>query len=146
MREIEVSRDLEVPVQVAWSALSDLASHPTWMKDAVALEFTTGVTSGVGTTMDVKTKVGPFQTTDVIEVTGWEEGSHIDVIHRGLVTGTGRLSVRPANTGSRIIWTEQLTFPWWVGGRITAMAARPILERIWAGNLSRFAEQVANDR
>lgn len=126
-----------------WPALADLGSHVTWMKDAESLVFTTEQTGGVGTVMEVATRVGPFRTKDVIEVTDWQEGRSIEVAHRGLVRGMGLLSVEEEGAGSRITWEENLTFPWWLGGPVTAWLANPILAKVWEGNLDRLARLVS---
>ena len=75
-----------------WEAIADLPDHPTWMKDAEDIQFMTDQTSGVGTVMVVATKVGPFRTKDVLEVSEWKEGHHIAIEHRGVIRGSGRLA------------------------------------------------------
>jgi hypothetical protein len=122
-----------------WDRLANLADHPSWMRDARSLTFTTDQHRGVGTRMEVLTRVGPFTTLDVMEVTSWEEGRAIGVSHHGLVTGSGILSVEPDGDGATVTWAEDLRFPWWLGGRVTAWLARPVLRRVWRGNLARFA-------
>jgi hypothetical protein len=113
------------------------------MSDAESIEFEGPARRGVGTKMVVATRVGPLRTNDVMEVTGWVEGESITVEHRGLVSGDGALSVETAATGSLVTWTEELRFPWWLGGPVTAWFARPILKRIWLANLRRFAGLVS---
>lgn len=140
MVRIRVSREMDHPRVTVWEALADLGSHPTWMKDAESLVFTSDLIRGVGTEMAVKTVVGPFRTVDVMRVTGWEEGCSIDVEHSGLVQGSGRLEVQGDDDRSEVSWDEELRFPWWLGGPVTAIAARPALLRIWRGNLERLEE------
>lgn len=138
MARIEVSRDLPVRHDLVWDALADLGSHAEWMKDAESLEFTSEQRRGVGTSMRVATRVGPFRTMDILSVTGWTEGESIDVEHTGLVTGTGTLAATRLNGSTRVSWVENLTFPWWLGGGVTAVVAKPILTAIWKGNLERL--------
>ena len=126
-----------------WEALADLRSHPEWMKDAVGLTFTGDQTTGVGTLMDVETRIGPLRTVDVLEVTDWVDGEMIGVEHRGLVTGTGRLSVAQDGKGALVSWTEDLVFPWWLGGPVTAWIAAPVLRSVWRGNLERLEETLS---
>jgi hypothetical protein len=108
------------------------------MKDAREIEFLGESTSGLGTRMRVATRVGPLRTSDILEVTSWTEGESITVSHRGVVSGTGQFRLEGQGP-TIVIWEESLRFPWWLGGPITAMASRPILNRIWVGNLKRFA-------
>lgn len=133
---VDASRDR------VWAELSDLASHPEWMKDAESITFTSEQTGGVGTSMEVLTRVGPLRTTDIMEVTGWTEGESIEIAHYGVVKGRGKLEVTPDGDSCLVSWTEELFFPWWVGGLITAALARPVMTRIWAGNLRGLAARV----
>lgn len=144
MARIAVSRDIPISQDVVWDALADLPSHAGWMRDAESIEFKTESRRGVGTIMEVETRVGPFRTLDVLEVTGWEEGESIDVAHRGLVTGAGTLGVSPSNGSTRVTWVEHLRFPWWLGGAVTALLAKPVLAAIWRGNLKRLEDSLSD--
>lgn len=144
MARIEVIRDIPIRQDVVWDALADLSSHASWMKDAESIEFESESQRGVGTVMEVQTKVGPLRTLDILEVTGWNEGESIDVEHRGLVTGVGTLGVSLANGCTRVTWVEDLRFPWWLGGPITAFLAKPVLAAIWRENLERLEESLSD--
>lgn len=136
MARITQHVDIEAPAGVVWEAAADLGSHGEWMADAESIRFLTDSRSGVGTRMEVLTVVGPLRTRDVMEVTEWVEGETIGVRHQGLVTGTGRFLLEPLSDGTtRFTWTEALRFPWWLGGGLTALAARPVLGWIWRRNL-----------
>jgi hypothetical protein len=139
---IRVEKSISASRDEVWSELADLATHATWMKDAVGIEFLGAKQSGIGTRMRVPTRVGPLRTTDIIEVTGWVDGESISVDHKGLVSGRGQFSL-DGDDPTLVIWEETLRFPWWLGGSITATFARPILRAIWRGNLGRLAERVA---
>jgi hypothetical protein len=140
MTRIAVTRTMQAPHERVWAAIADLGSHTEWMKDAERIVFVHDQRRGKGTRMEVVTVVGPFRTVDVMEVVGWEEGRSIEVAHRGLITGRGILTAEPALEGTLVSWREELTFPWWLGGPITASLARPVLAAIWRGNLARLEE------
>lgn len=144
MARISVTRKFNSPLDRVWAHLADLGQHHTWMKDAESIEFLSPKRSGVGTKMEVPTRVGPFRTRDVIEVIEWTDRRSITVSHKGLVKGIGRFVLEGAGEVSVLTWEEELQFPWWLGGRLTAWLARPILKRIWAGNLRRLAKAVEN--
>jgi hypothetical protein len=56
--------------------------------------------------------------------------------HVGVVTGTGRFTLRRTVTGrTRFTWQEQLSFPWWLGGRIGGLVGARVLTVIWRRNL-----------
>jgi hypothetical protein len=139
MAMIVVSTDLPHPPDGVWSELAQLERHSDWMADAERIDFDGEQRSGVGTRMAVRTRVGPLVTTDVIEVRSWLEGQSIGVSHRGIVTGLGVFVLVPIDGGTRFVWWEDLEFPWYLGGPITAWFARPVLRLIWQGNLKRFA-------
>jgi carbon monoxide dehydrogenase subunit G len=135
------------PPDVTWHALADLASHVEWMADAESIEFTSPQTSGAGTTFECRTRVGPLTTLDKMTVTQWVEGKRMAVAHNGLVSGTGVFELESAPAGTRLTWTEDLRFPNYLGGVVGEFVAKPVLRRIWRGNLSRFAAlAVANYR
>jgi carbon monoxide dehydrogenase subunit G len=142
MARIVVSKTMAVPPERVWEAIADLGSHPEWMRDASSLVFVGDQRRGAGTRMEVRTRVGPLLTTDVLEVVSWEEGSSIDVAHQGLVKGRGRLSVVPEDGESVVSWVEELSFPWWLGGRLTGWLARPMLTAIWIGNLDQLEQRI----
>ncbi len=142
---IEITIRYEAPAAAVWSELADLASHSEWMADAGAIEFVDSKTEGLGTQMRVPTRIGPFQTTDIMTVVEWEEGRTVGVEHVGAVSGVGRFVVEASRSGSVLTWSERLRFPWWLGGPIGAWIAQPLLRHIWRGNLRRLGERLVSD-
>ena len=134
MPRIRVSTELPASPAVVWDDVRDLGSHVEWMADAESITFTSAATSGVGTTFDCETKVGPIRLVDRMEVTEWVEGTTIGVRHVGLVTGTGRFTLAPSGAGTRFTWDEELAIPWWLGGPVAAVALR----LVWLRNLRRL--------
>ena len=128
---IQVSTVIPAEPARVWDDVRNLASHVEWMADAESIRFTSVSTSGIGTTFDCETRVGPLHTTDRMEVTEWDEGRVIGVRHVGLVTGTGRFTLAPEGRGTRFTWDEELRVPWWLGGRLAA----PVLRFVWRRNL-----------
>ena len=130
---------IAAPIEAAWAQLADIASHVAWMADAESITFTSDRTTGVGTSFECVTKVGPLKTTDKMTVTDWADGRRIGVAHTGIVVGSGVFELAAIDEGvTRLSWTEDLRFPWFLGGVVTAFAARPVLKRLWMGNLRRF--------
>ncbi len=128
------------PIDVTWSALADIASHVEWMADAESITFTTDQRRGEGTVFECRTKVGPLRTLDKMTVTEWVGGVRMAVSHNGIVQGVGVFELAsPTPTTTQFSWTEDLRFPLYLGGVVGAFAAKPVLRRIWRGNLSRFA-------
>jgi Polyketide cyclase / dehydrase and lipid transport len=133
---IAVGIDIDAPPERVWRVIERLEDYVGWMHDATAVRFLTGQIRGVGTGMAVVTKVGPLRLTDQMTITEWDEPRTMGVAHTGVVTGTGRFTLRPCPpTATRFEWEENLRFPLWLGGRIGATVAKPVLAAIWRRNL-----------
>ena len=136
MPKVQVSVQIEAPPKVVWKAIEDIGTHVEWMRDAVAIRFTSPQRTGVGTTFDCDTRLGPIRLTDRMTITEWSPGRAMGVDHVGLVRGTGALTLRRSWRGrTRFGWEEQLIFPWWLGGPLGALVAKPVLTAIWRRSL-----------
>lgn len=135
--------NIEATPETMWSAIEDITSHVVWMADAESITFTTAQHSGVGTAFDCRTKVGPIRLVDAMSITQWVPGSAMGVEHRGVVRGSGVFTLRGVgDRGTRFSWEERLTFPWWLGGPLGEVIGRPVLTRIWRGNLAQLKRMV----
>jgi len=131
---------LDAPPERVWADVEDIGSHVEWMADAVAIRFVSGQMTGVGTTFECDTKIGPFTLTDVMEITEWAPGKVMGVRHTGVITGTGRFTLKKARGGrTRFQWSERLVFPLWMGGPVGAFVGKPVLRWVWRRNLARLA-------
>ena len=137
-QHITVSTRIPAPPEAVWRDLADLDTHVEWMADAHAITFLTSQRSGIGTRMEVETRFGPLRTTDVMEITAWDEGTRMAVVHQGLFTGRGEFTLVPEADGTRFSWAESIDFPWFFGGAIGAWFARPIFRWVWGRNLRRL--------
>ena len=140
MVRIRIEQHIPAPVAAVWDEVARIDRHVEWMADAERITFLSDATSGVGTRIEVLTKVGPLSTTDVMEFTGWEPPHRMAVTHRGLVTGVGAFTLEAVgDEATRFVWEEELTFPARFGGRVMAFAAAPVLRAVWRRNLGRLA-------
>ena len=149
MTRIVVSTEYDADVDTVWSVLEPVERHIDWMADAETIRFQGDQTRGVGTSFDCVTKIGPIRLTDRMVVTEWEPASAMGVRHEGVVTGTGRFTLTPIDGGrrTRFTWQEELTFPWWLGGRLGSSIGGPtVMRRIWRGNLNRLRPLVERPR
>jgi hypothetical protein len=141
--KIRVGITIAAPPARVWRTIEPIERHVDWMADAVAIRFRTNRTRGVGTAFDCETKIGPFRTVDKMVVTEWQSERAMGIEHRGVFAGRGRFTLRRRPRGrTRFTWTEQLTFPMWMGGPVGAFAAKPVLRAIWRRNLRRLKAQV----
>jgi len=142
---ITVSIDLNASPTRVWEVVEPIERHIDWMADAVAIRFETDQTRGVGTKFLCDTKVGPIRLTDHMEITEWVPGEAMGVKHTGLVTGSGIFTLSPLDGGqrTRFTWSEELRFPWWLGGRLgEAVGGGLVMKAIWKRNLKRLQSLV----
>jgi len=139
---ITIETEIPATPDQVWAAVEDLATHTEWMADAERITFVTDQRAGVGTEFDCLTVVGPLRTTDRMRVTEWEPGAVMGIEHRGAVTGSGRFTLEPSPRGTTFRWSEELTFPWWLGGPIGEVAGKPVLTWVWRRNLDRLRAYV----
>ncbi len=133
---VRVGITIDAPPAQVWRTLEPIERHVDWMADAVAITFTGKQTRGVGTAFDCRTKVGPLRLVDRMVVTEWTPAKTMGIEHHGVVSGRGRFTLRRRPGGrTRFTWSEQLHFPWWMGGPVGAVAAWPVLRGIWRRNL-----------
>lgn len=142
MRPIVTSIDIPAPPEQVWDALAAIGTHSNWMADAESIVFLTEQESGKGTRIRVRTRVGPIQINDDMEFIDWEPHHRMAVRHIGRIGGRGEFLLSATATGSRFTWEESLRFPWYLGGPLVLTVARPVLRRIFAANLERFAATV----
>lgn len=142
MGKIRVATFIRAPRGEVWETVRDIGSHVDWMHDAVAIRFTSATRQGVGTTFDCDSRLGPFHTTDRMEVTEWLPGRTIGVRHVGAVTGEGRFTLKRRWGGTVFVWKETLTFPRRMGGRVGAAIASPFFRRMWKKNLRNLKAQI----
>jgi hypothetical protein len=137
--KIRVGITIDASPADTWRIVEPIENHVDWMADAESIRFTSSRTRGVGTTFDCVTKVGPIRLTDKMTVTEWEAGRVMGIEHRGVVTGRGRFTLRRRRGGrTQFTWNERLKLPWWMGGALGAVAAKPVLRAIWRRNLRRL--------
>jgi len=135
---IAVEIVIDAPASFVWQDVQNISSHVDWMQDAAQIRFITDQHQGVGTRFECDTVVGPIKLTDVMEITQWADGRTMGVHHQGIVGGTGVFTLRPSGSTTVFSWVEELEFPWYLGGPLGAIVARPVLKAIWKGNLRRL--------
>ena len=145
MARIRVSTVIDAAPRRVWDAIDDVESHVRWMNDAAAIRITSTRRRGRGTTFVCDTRIGLFRVLDLMEITRWRPPRVMGVRHTGTVSGVGRFTLRHARAGrTRFTWSERLTFPWWLGGRIGAVFGAEVLRVVWKRNLRNLRQLVEN--
>ena len=135
---IEQCIDIAASPTELWAHLDDIRTHGEWMRDAVEIVQRSEHHQGIGAEFTCLTKIGPFRERDVLRVTRWDPGVAMGIDHLGVVKGNAQFTFTPSDTGTNFCWVEQLRFPWWMGGPAGERVAKPILNRVWRGNLERL--------
>ncbi|MHB8487951.1 MAG: SRPBCC family protein [Candidatus Dormibacteria bacterium] len=136
---IRVATIVEASPEATWAVIENIETHVAWMADAASIIFKTSQRSGEGTVFDCVTRVGPIRLVDRMSITRWVPGAAMGVDHRGAVRGSGVFTLRAIGTRRTLFsWEEALKFPWWLGGSVGEIIARPLLTRIWRGNMVRL--------
>ncbi len=142
MARIRVSTTIGASLDSVWEYVHRIDSHTEWMADAESITFRSAQTEGVGTAFECLTKIGPLRLKDAMVITEWAEKKAIGVRHTGLVTGEGRFTLTPAGTDrTEFCWTEELHFPWWMGGLLGDIIGARVLEWVWRRNLKTLRAQ-----
>lgn len=128
------------PRAQVWAVLADVQRQPEWMRDALSIEMLTEGPMDVGSRMKVPTQIGPFRTTDIMEVTAYDPPRRWTVVHRGAVTGEGTFTLMETRGGSEteVEWRERLAAPLGPLGRFGMTMVRPLLRRTFQDDLDRF--------
>ena len=140
---VTISITIDAPLDPVWDELERIEDHVDWMADAESIDFHTEQRRGIGTKFTCRTKIGPLRTADVMTIDAWEDHKAIGVTHAGAVTGSGQFTLdAPSPTTTVVTWDEQLSFPWYFGGALGALAASPVFRWIWSRNLVRLRDRV----
>lgn len=145
MGRIEVAVEIDATTDEVWAVVEPIERHVDWMADAETITFVGDRRRGVGTEFVCVTKVGPIRLDDRMQITEWEPGERMGVRHDGIVSGTGVFELEPIDVGrrTRFTWTEDLRFPWYLGGRLGEAVGGPlVMKPIWRRNLRRLRELV----
>jgi hypothetical protein len=146
MGRINVSVEIDAPTKRVWDFIEPIETHVDWMADADAIRFDSPTqTRGIGTSFVCDTTIGPIRLRDRMVVTEWEAGVQMGIRHTGAVTGDGlfELSSIDLDRRTRFSWTEQIDFPWYLGGPFVLWAiGAPILKRVWNRNMSNLKDLI----
>ncbi|MER6914461.1 SRPBCC family protein [Streptomyces sp. NPDC000594] len=113
MTVFRLTRTVPLPVRECWRRVTDWRAHA----EGVPLTSLASMTEGpvrVGTRFTVRSAAGPLRMDDPMEVVRWEPPGpdtpgRCRLEKRGrAVVGWAEIEVRPAGTGSVVVWTEEL--------------------------------------
>lgn len=130
---MRVERQIVLPALPAgaWAVLVDWERQREWMADADEVRVISAAREGVGTTVDVKTRVLNVSLfTERLEVIGWDPPRELRMAHRSFIGGTGTWTLTPAGTGTRFRWIEDLSLPLPFLGELALLIYRPFMRHL----------------
>lgn len=144
MTAATVRRRVAATVEEAWSRVSDVVGHaPHVPLTSISLDEPLEL----GTTFVARTGIGPLGFADPMSITGWspppDPTPSLRLVKSGrLLDGWAEITVRPADGGAEVVWTEEI----WPAGplrplsrptqRLTGRATRTMLGRVLDGVLA----------
>jgi uncharacterized protein YndB with AHSA1/START domain len=146
LARIEATTAIAAPVERVWEVLTDWEAQALWMADVRSIQVVSPQRSGRGVVLRVQTDIVlGVLIRDEVTVTEWQEHERIGVRHRGpLYSAVGAYELSPTETGTRLIWWDELKVPLGiVGDTATALMVGPFARRTFRrslANLKRICE------
>lgn len=142
-----VRADVDLPgisPDSAFAAMVDLAAQERWMIATRLYPVESGAPVPlVGSRVAAFTGVGGLGLLDTMTVTAYEPPRRWVVAKDGaLLRGVGTMAVQPIAGGCRASWTNELTLPYGMLGRLMFLVAGPIARAALRACLRRLARQL----
>ncbi|MEU6018797.1 SRPBCC family protein [Streptomyces sp. NPDC047515] len=146
MAVFRIERFTHLPAAEAWRRVTDWERHAAHVP-LTTITVRTGPPTGTGTVFVARTGVGALGFDDPMEVVRWTppaagRAGLCRLAKRGsLVLGRASIDVYPTDSGSHVVWVEELSvrlLPRWVDPLVAA-AGRRVFGRVLDGMLDRPA-------
>ncbi|MFF3129353.1 SRPBCC family protein [Streptomyces sp. NPDC057908] len=144
MAVFRIERFTSLPAAESWRRVTDWERHAEHVP-LTTITVPTGLTTRIGTVLVARTGVGPLGFDDPMEVVRWTppaagRAGLCRLEKRGsLVLGRASIDVYPTDSGSHVVWVEELTvrlLPRWADP-LLAGAGRRVFGRVLDGILDR---------
>jgi uncharacterized protein YndB with AHSA1/START domain len=145
--DIVTSAELPRPAETVWPYLVDWERLDRWMREARSFRVISEPREGVGVEAEATITIAGITTHDRVRVTRWEPPRILEIAHLGWVKGSGYMELSPLGGGCSLFWRERLVPPWGPVGLLGLTILRPIMRRIFQGDLEALRRLVeAGDR
>jgi uncharacterized membrane protein len=121
MPRLDNSIDIKAPVDQVFAFVSDITTHPDWVKWTKDAEITSVEKAGLGATSTMKMQVGPRKETVEAIVTEFKPNEFVTWRHTRGMEMTDRLSVVPFREGTKVAWSVDYTPPMGGMGKLMDM-------------------------
>ena len=145
MARLDIRTFIRATPDRVWDVIKDLEAQAAWMEDVRKLEVTSEKREGVGAVVEVNSDLFGFPLIhDVMEITSWEPGREMNVLHRGQFNGTGTFQLEAVPGGTVFTWIEEFAPPFGPLGELAfETIVKPHLKRVFGrsmDNVRRLAE------
>lgn len=143
--DVAVSVDVAASVELAFSAMVDLASQDRWMLGTTLFPLDGDVAvPHAGSRMAALTGIGGVGVLDTMVVTVFDPPRRWETTHTGnAFKGVGIFLVDPIpGGGARITWREEIELPLGVLGRLGWPLAKPLVRWGLATSLRKLAKGI----
>jgi hypothetical protein len=143
---IRMSAEVDAPIETVWDVVADVGRQPEWMAEMSDLRMLTDPPLGVGSRGEATVTIAGISTTDPVTVSLFQPPRRYGIVHEGRISGDGLIALASRAVGGPTIveWEERLFPP--VFPYVGAAVMRPVLRRIFQGDLDRLATMVAAER
>jgi hypothetical protein len=143
---IRMSMEVDAPIETVWEVVADVDRQPEWMAEMSDLRMLTDPPLGVGSRGEATVTVAGISTTDPVTVSVFQPPRRYGIVHEGRISGDGLIALAARAVGGPTIveWEERLFPP--VFPYVGAAVMRPVLRRIFQGDLERLGTMVAAER
>ena len=142
MPRIELSVPVAAPTLRVWQGLTSWSQQGEWML-GTRVWVASGSGTSVGDELAAFTGIWRLGFLDTMTITKWDPPHVCEVLHTGrVVRGGGSFEVRALETGSELVWVEDLDLPWGPVGRLGYALMAPSFKWAVGKSLQRFARWV----
>ena len=138
--------EIDAPITVVWTRLTDVATQPEWMTEMRHVRLTTDGPVGVGTQAEADIRILGIQVGDPVEVTEFSAPHRFAIRHEGRFSGHGLITLDTLDGGrrTRLEWAETLVPP--ILPNLGGLVQGPILQRVFQADLERLKALIEADR
>jgi len=147
MPRLDNSIDIKAPRDKVFEYVSDVESHPEWLKWAKSAEVTSPDHKGVGATDVMLMQVGPRKQTVEAIVTEYKDGQLFTRRHTKGMQMTDRKAVVSLGDVTKVAWSVEYTPPMGVVGKaIDLLFMVRLFEQLMLDSLTNLKERIESAR
>jgi uncharacterized membrane protein len=145
MPRLDNSIDINAPLETVFAYLTDVESHPEWVKWTKEAEVTSVEKTGLGATSTRKMQVGPRKETVEAIVTEFKPNEFVTWRHTRGMEMTDRLSVVPFREGTKVAWSVDYTPPMGGMGKLMDMLfMERLFDQLAKDSMTQLKERLEN--